>query len=1638
MATRQDVTKIATIDEVVGHLQEKLPAESAATLEPFVREYYRGVSQEDLAGHSVLDLYGAAVALWNFAGHRAKGETLVRVVSPRLDDDGWRSPHTVVEIVAEDMPFLVDSVAMELNRQGLTIHLIVHPVLNVRRDDEGRLLGVVPPDAAQGDGHFESFIHVEIDRQGDSAVLHSLEGDLRRVLGDVRTAVEDWPRMRERVQQIVAEYEEHPPPVEPAELTEALAFLRWIEDDHFTFLGYRKYDLQPHDTLREVADSGLGILRREDGEPPPPSVAALSPELRELARARYVLYLTKANSRSTVHRPSYLDYIGVKRFDAAGEVVGEWRFLGLYTSAVYHASPRDIPVVRRRCSEVLARAGFAPGSHNEKALVDILETYPRDELFQVSTDELFSTAMGILGLQERQRVRLFIRRDAFGRFLSCLVYVPRDRYNSDVRRRLGEILTAAFDGTIVDFTARISESVLARLHFVIRADVRDLPDLDVAELESRIVAASRSWRDDLQAALVEARGEEEGNELFARYADAFPAAYKADFPAVNAVADLARMEELGCSDDLRMSLYHPVEAPAGFLRFKLFWLGQPPTLSDVLPVLENMGLKVVDERPYEIRPLGREPVWIEDFGLQHGADGKLEAANLKEIFQDAFACVWREEVDNDGFNRLVLGARLTWREAGLLRAYCKYLRQAGITFSQAYMESTITANPEVARLLVALFSARLDPSVRRDPAVADALVAQIEAALDDIANLDEDRILRSFLSVVRATLRTNYFQRTAAGQRKPYLALKLDPAAIPLLPEPRPLFEIFVHSPRVEAVHLRGARVARGGIRWSDRLEDFRTEVLGLMKAQMVKNAVIVPLGAKGGFVVKRPPADREGLQAEVVACYSTFICGLLDLTDNFVGADVVPPPDVVRHDGPDPYLVVAADKGTATFSDLANSIAADYGFWLGDAFASGGSAGYDHKAMGITARGAWESVRRHFREMTVDIQAEDFTVVGIGDMAGDVFGNGMLLSRHIKLIGAFNHQHVFLDPDPDPEASFAERERLFNLPRSTWADYDRTTISAGGGVFLRTAKSVPISPEVRRALAIEDTKLPPADLIRALLAAPVDLLFNGGIGTYVKATTETNADVGDRANDALRIDAPALRARVVGEGGNLGLTQRGRIEYALRGGRINTDFIDNSAGVDTSDHEVNIKILLSQIVAAGDLTEKQRNDLLAQMTDDVAALVLADNYRQAQAISVTEAGAVASLDRHARLMRSLERDGRLNRALEFLPDDEEVAERQAVGRGLTRPELAVLLAYSKNNVYAALLDSEVPEDPYLGEELGRYLPDLLRERYADQMQSHRLRREIIATSIANGLVNRVGSSFVHWLRTESGSTITDVARAFTVVRDVFDLEQLWLEVEALDSVVSAHVQTAILIESRKLVERASVWLLRSRRQPLDVAAEIGHFAPGVAALAGALPELMVGDDADRMAGRVQRLQQQGVPTELAARIGALAPLSSALDIVEVSSAGSRGVLDVAAVYFRIGSRLRLDWLRPEVSDLAVENHWQALAKASLRDDLAIQHRGLAAGVLQGAPAGVTPEELVAAWLQRNDGRVGRCLTTFADLRAAGTLDIAMLSVAMRELRNLVQTGSADRRASDVADAGAGAGSPDGEREALSPSQVGQ
>ncbi|MDT3399899.1 NAD-glutamate dehydrogenase [Streptomyces sp. B1866] len=1687
-----------------------------ASLTAYLQHYYLHTAPEDLTDRDPVDVYGAALSHYRLAESRPQGTANVRVHTPTVEENGWTCSHTVVEVVTDDMPFLVDSVTNELTRQGRGIHLVVHPTVVVRRDLTGRLIEILgpPPEPHRGGGArpgplphdalTESWIHVEIDRETDREDLKQITAYLLRVLSDVREAVEDWEKMRGAALRIAEGMPSEPTAadVPGQEVEEARELLRWLADDHFTFLGYREYELRrvatedggEEDVLTAVPGTGLGILRsdprhraaREAGGdeaapsggpgggegggariPPPgrhfrdgdtadgaplvparpgsPSFNRLPADARAKAREHRLLVLTKANSRATVHRPSYLDYIGVKKFDADGNVVGERRFLGLFSAAAYTESVRHVPVIRRKVREVLDHAGFAPHGHDGRDLLQILETYPRDELFQTPVSQLRSIATAVLYLQERRRLRLFLRQDEYGRYYSALIYLPRDRFTTDVRVRLTDILLEELHGRApVDFTALHTESVLSRLHFVVRvppgSELPDLTDADVERIEARLVEAARSWADAFGEALGAEVGEERAAELLRRYAGAFPEGYKADHTPRGAVADLVHLERVtGGEREFALSLYEPVGAAPGERRFKIYRAGGQVSLSAVLPVLNRLGVEVVDERPYELRCADGTTAWIYDFGLRvplrRGAgpgDAGAFPDDARERFQNAFAAVWTGQAENDNFNQLVLGAGLDWRQAMVLRAYAKYLRQAGSTFSQAYMEDTLRTNVHTTRLLVSLFEARMSPERQRaGTELTDALLEELEATLDQVASLDEDRILRSFLTVIRATLRTNHFQSASEGSGgwgqsasegsgrrgqtaedgtpHAYLSLKLDPQAIPDLPAPRPAYEIWVYSPRVEGVHLRFGKVARGGLRWSDRREDFRTEILGLVKAQMVKNTVIVPVGAKGGFVGKRlpdPAADRDAWLAEGIACYKIFISGLLDITDNLVGGQVVPPRDVVRHDGDDTYLVVAADKGTATFSDIANEVAEAYGFWLGDAFASGGSAGYDHKGMGITARGAWESVKRHFRELGHDTQTQDFTVVGVGDMSGDVFGNGMLLSEHIRLVAAFDHRHIFLDPNPDAAVSYAERRRLFELPRSSWADYDAALLSAGGGVYPRTAKAIPVTPQVRAALGLERrvTKLTPAELMKAVLKAPVDLLWNGGIGTYVKASTESHGDVGDKANDAIRVDGQDLRVQVVGEGGNLGLTQLGRIEFAAAGGRVNTDAIDNSAGVDTSDHEVNIKILLNTLVVDGDLTVKQRNKLLAEMTDEVGALVLRNNYAQNVVLSNSLRQAPDLLHAHQRVIRRLVRDGRLNRALEFLPTDRQVRERMSAGRGLTQPELAVLLAYTKITAADELLRTGLPDDPHLRGLLHAYFPRALRERFPDRIDAHPLRREIVTTVLVNDTVNTGGASFLHRMREETGASTEEIVRAQSAARAIFDLNAVWDEVESLDNAVPAEAQTRIRLHSRRLVERGTRWLLANRPQPVEIAETIDFFRERVAAVWAHLPKLLRGADSEWYQRIHDEMAEVGVPEDLAAHVAGFSSAFPALDIAAIAERTGKEPIAVAEVYYDLADRLGIAQLMDRIVELPRADRWQSMARAAIREDLYAAHAALTADVLSAGNGASTPEQRFKEWEERNASILQRARATLEEIHGSETFDLANLSVAMRTMRTLLRT----------------------------------
>jgi glutamate dehydrogenase len=1617
-----------------GEGQPDHPGADRLAVESFLRRYYRHVAPEDLVERNPLDIFSAAASHRRAAELRPQGTSIVHVFTPTVDEHGWSSGHTVVEVVTDDMPFLVDSVTMALHANDNTIHLVVHPQIIVRRDVTGKLLEIVDTDdndprlGDMPDAVVESWMYIEIDRRDDPDEQRHIEGSLRNALRDVRDAVEDWPRMRQRCEEIADALDGETLPVPEEAVEEARELLHWLADDHFTFLGYREYaleELDGDDVLRAVTGTGLGILRADQDVSG--SFAKLPPEVRAKAREKELLVLTKANSKATVHRSTYLDYIGVKVFDDAGEVVGERRFLGLFTSAAYIESVLRIPVLRRRVHEVVRRSGFTPASHSGKDLLQVLETYPRDELFQTSVEQLLPIALAVVNLQERRQLRLFVRRDEYGRYLSFLVYLPRDRYNTDVRERIQHLLLSATGGDSIDFTARVGESMLARLHFVVRKPAdQPLPEIDAAMLEKQLFAATRAWTDDFSDALAEQLGEESAARLLRKYKDGFPEGYKEDFPARTAATDVRRIEALPEVDGLGLNLYRPVGAPDTDRRLKIYRTGTPISLTQVLPLLSRMRVEVVDERPYEIiRREAEASAYIYDFGLRfeglHSSDGD----RLKDLFQEAFVAVWRGQAESDGFNALVPLAGLSWRQASVLRAYAKYLRQAGSTFSQTYLEECLSAHVDIARMLIELFETRFDPDSGGEPdertAATERIRERIDEALDQVASLDQDRILRSFLSLIQATLRTSFFHaESSANRAQAAISFKLDSEAIPELPAPRPRFEIWVYSPRMEGVHLRYGAVARGGLRWSDRREDFRTEILGLVKAQAVKNSVIVPVGAKGGFVGKRlpdPGADREAWLAEGVECYKMFIRGLLDITDNRADdGTVLPPPRVVRHDDDDPYLVVAADKGTATFSDIANEVSKEYGFWLGDAFASGGSAGYDHKAMGITARGAWESVKRHFREMGRDSQREDFTVVGIGDMSGDVFGNGMLLSEHIRLVAAFDHRHIFLDPNPDAAASYAERRRLFELPRSTWNNYSRELISEGGGVHPRTAKKIPITPQVAERLDIDRsiTSMPPAELMRAILAAPVDLLWNGGIGTYVKASTESHSDVGDKANDAIRIDANQLRCRCVGEGGNLGFTQRGRVEYALAGGingepshHINTDAIDNSGGVDVSDHEVNIKILLDGVVRAGDMTEKQRNALLTEMTDEVSELVLATNYGQNVALAAGVHHAPNLAHVHRAYMSKLENNGLLDRAIEALPTDRQMNERMNAGRGLTAPEIAVLLAYTKNTLYSELLETSLPDDPYLSAILHAYFPTALRERYGARIDAHPLRREIITNTLVNELVNQAGTTFAFRLGMETGGSPEDLTRAHTVASAVFQMPELYAAVAALDNVVSADVQTRMRLSGRTITERATRWLVVNRRPPIDIAWQIGFFEAPLGRMLETLPDVLVGRELDLYSSRRDELIKEGVPQDLAARVAVLPPAYSGLGMVENSLATGTDLLEVARVHFSLGEHLGLGRLLERIIALPRNDRWQTMARAALRDDLHAAQTALTAQILQHTDEDAAAEERVKEWSAGDEAVVARVRRTLGEIIEGETFDLARLSVGLRVIRALIRSSPA-------------------------------
>ncbi len=1596
------------VSQLAERLSQDVSKNQAVAIEKFTEVYYAATPTQELDNRKLDDLYGATLACWGFV-QNTKKHSKIRVFNPDFEEHGWQSPHTIIEIVHKDVPFLVDSIRMELNRREMSIHFINHAVMSIKRAHNGDL--DLSSSFELKEGPSEAVIYIEVDLHTDEKILESLTHSLHEIMSEICLVVDDYLIFKEKGLQALDWIKESKGPFSSQDTAEASAFLEWLVDNHFTFLGSEDFNITEKAgkiiTTRD-RDSICGIFKHELHGPDQVVVNELSNSMQAMIMAPQLISFSKSGRRSRIHRPAYPDYVIIKHIDKNGQVLGGRRFMGLFTSNVYSETPFNIPIIRNKIKGVIEGCGIDEGSHNGKELNHILEVYPRDELFHTGIVKLTETAVGILNIQERRRTQIFIRCDQLNKFLSCVVYVPRDLYNTELRQKIQSILVEAFAPKDVEFTTFFSESVLARTHFSLRLDPNKPVEFDEARIQKDVQMAARSWQDDLISSLIDGVGEEKGNQYFQSYRTAFGTSYREVFSTRTAVVDIQHIASIQDDNDVAMSLYRNVADSGSFFKFKLYKPNALLPLSDVIPILENLGLRVIGENPYGVTRTDGKQYWIHDFTLVYTFSDNIDLHESKEQFQDAFRAIWFDKSENDSFNRLLLGAKINWREVAFLRAYARYMKQIRIGFSESFIADTLCKYPELSSFIVRYFQARFDlkhTNVDVQEKHLKKMDSQFAEMLDHVESINEDKIYRRYHELIGATLRTNFFQHCEDKELKRYFSFKFSPDKISDIPLPKPMFEIFVYSPRVEGVHLRGGKVARGGLRWSDRAEDFRTEVLGLVKAQQVKNSVIVPVGAKGGFIAKQlPEGDRDAFLAEGIECYKTFISGLLDITDNLIDGQVIPPKEVLRHDEDDPYLVVAADKGTATFSDISNAIATERGFWLGDAFASGGSVGYDHKKMGITAKGAWVSVQRHFRERNVNVQNDDISVVAVGDMAGDVFGNGMLCSDHIKLVAAFNHMHIFIDPNPlDVLVSFKERQRLFELPRSAWTDYESSLISEGGGVFNRSAKNIQISDQMKACFHIQADKLSPGDLITALLKAPVDLIWNGGIGTYIKASSESHSDAGDKANDSLRINGKQLQAKVIGEGGNLGVTQKARIEFALhKDGSSFTDFIDNAAGVDCSDHEVNIKILLNALVNAGDLTTKQRNVFLEEMTQEVSELVLKNNYRQTQAIALAYREAKTRTDEYRRLMNDLEGQGKLNRGLEFLPSEDELDERKNQKQGLTRPELSVLISYIKGDLKELLNAPGISENHYLATAIESAFPSALVKRYPDSLYAHQLRSEIVATQLANEMVNRMGITYVNRMRDSTGADISTIVKAYAAARDVFRMNDLWQQIEDLDYSVSTDIQEKMMSSLMRLVRRGSRWFLRNRRREINIAQEVERFCERAAAINENLSELLAGEGKQVWQKYHDQLIKAGVPDALASTIAGTNNMFSALSIIEGAEQTKRSAEDVAATYYKVGCNLDLEWFLEQLNAMPVQSHWQALARETYRDDLDWQQRTLTVSVINTMPDGDIKARM-DAWLELSEPMISRWRKMVVELREGDINDFSVFSVALRELLDLAQ-----------------------------------
>ncbi|MBX2834405.1 MAG: NAD-glutamate dehydrogenase [Micavibrio sp.] len=1595
-----------TVDSLLEEAFKKISSTSSEHNKALLKQLSAHIPEDDL-DHFTPDLLAELIQVHNdLSKKRDTGAPKLKIYSYKTDKHA--PPRTIIDIVSDDFAFIVDSVVAEINKHNLLIDLLMHPILYSKYNKNGELEDV---SALAAEGYIQqSHLHVQVKNNLTEDMMKSLEEGLYSILKDVEITNRDWIKLLEELKTARDDLAQAKTRRPNKEIKKYCEFLDYLIDNNFTLLGYREYKFMEKDGFvfsETVKNSSLGLLH--NSKRPAyinDSDECLPRNLQEKRRSLPSISVSKTNRTSTVHRRVPMDAVAIKTYDENGNVTGEKLFLGLFTSVTYSRSVSDVPYLREKVDEVIEMSGSIPRSHNRKALRHILEKYPRDELFQITPKQLLRICTNILRLQERQRVALFMRKDQFRRYISCLVYIPRDRFGTSLREKMAGILEKELNGELATFYTSVDDSGFARVMFVINVNQRTENKYNAEAIEKKLQDAAETWEEKLSWALSKAYDDQETAKSHThKYGDAFPIAYTSRYRASQAVFDIRKIEAVIETSLLQPDLYHSDELSDNQLRLKVYNPDTPLTLSDIMPILDHLGLRAISELPFEIKPSGADrSVWIHDFLLETPLNKpRISMQEVKANFEIGLSKIWEQDMESDGLNHLILFANMNWREISILRTYVRYLKQIRFPLSRPYVEKTLNAHPKIGRMIIDLFNGLFDPENLMSEKEMDAHREALEEKLQAVESLDHDRVLRMLVALIEATLRTNFFQKDKNGEVKNYISVKFDCSKIPGLPEPRPYREIFVYSRQVEGVHLRGDKIARGGLRWSDRHDDFRTEVLGLMKAQMVKNSVIVPMGAKGGFVVKAPSSDRKIFREQGLECYKIFIRGMLDITDNQKGGKVIPPKDVVRRDSDDPYLVVAADKGTATFSDIANTLSQEYDFWLDDAFASGGSAGYDHKKMGITAKGAWESVKLHFRELDHDTQSADFNVIGVGDMGGDVFGNGMLLSENIRLIAAFNHLHIFVDPSPDAATSYKERKRLFD-DMLGWDEYDSSKLSKGGRIFERTEKNLKLTPEIKARFDISKDAVTPNELMRAILKARTDLLWFGGIGTYIKSSSETNEDAGDKANDTIRLNAKEIRAKVVGEGANLGVTQLGRIEFSKNGGHINTDFIDNSGGVNSSDLEVNIKILLSDVMSSknNDMDLKARNKLLSKMTDEVSALVLRNNYQQAQAISLAAFDAKNNLQAHNDFIRQLEREHGLNRTLEGLPDEEEIDRRLRAGDGLTRPELSVLVSYSKIGFMQSLMKSDIPDSNEMDEWLVDYFPKDLHDKYDKQIRRHRLAREIISTQMANSLINRMGPTFLKEKMVKTGAKINQIAKAYIIVRDAFNLRDLWDDIEALDNKVPAEVQIKAMREISSLAEHNISWFLTRITGELNIGREIMDYSHSISDLRKKLPKVLPPEQMELVEHRTERGIADGLPKNLAQQIALLPVLSSACDIIMITQETETDLYETAKTYFGIGQHFHMDWMRRQARFLPMTTPWQYEAANGLIDQLFRSQSTLTVKILRDVNTKNAPKNgFINAWLDTHEGQMQKIMPLFSTLRRAGTLDLSMLLTAEQRLTNM-------------------------------------